>query len=62
MPYVIEDNCIACGICRAACPEEAITDGYRQGNPWEMFKITAACTGCGRCHPVCPTGAITFVP
>ena len=27
MAYVINDNCVACGTCAAACPVEAISEG-----------------------------------
>ena len=51
-----EEKCNGCGLCAAACHEDAI----------EMIggkaKLTREdyCDGLGDCLPACPTGAITF--
>lgn len=52
MAYVIDDNCIACGICQPECPVDAISEG-------DIYTIDAdTCIDCGVCADVCPTGAI----
>jgi len=48
MAYHIDDTCIACGVCMADCPTEAITEGT-------PYVIDAEkCTDCGVCADVCP--------
>ena len=43
MAYVINDNCVACGTCAAACPVEAISEG-------DIYKIDPdTCISCGTC-------------
>lgn len=52
MAYVINDNCVACGTCAAACPVEAISEG-------DIYKIDAdTCISCGTCAENCPSEAI----
>lgn len=53
MPRYITEDCVACGACEAACPEEAITEGDPQYviNPEK-------CSDCGECQEVCPNDAI----
>lgn len=68
MPYIITNNCIACGDCLVACGKNAIDNGYvvRDGTGTEQkgslagfFKIIeSACDECGSCVSVCPSGAI----
>ena len=54
MAYVINDNCVACGTCAAACPVEAISEG-------EKYSINPdLCTECGTCASVCPQEAISL--
>jgi NADH-quinone oxidoreductase subunit F len=44
------DKCSACGICRKACPVEAI-----QGKPEVVHEIIQErCIRCGTCYEVCP--------
>ena len=52
MAYKINDSCVACGACAAACPVEAITegDGKYEINP-------DVCVSCGSCAETCPVGA-----
>ena len=51
MAYVINDSCIACGACMAACPTDAIAEG-------EPYTIDAdACIDCGNCADECPVDA-----
>lgn len=50
--FKINNNCIACGICKDACPEDAIMEG-------EPYTIKEEiCLECGRCYEKCPSGAI----
>ena len=49
-PVIIDDECIGCGICIDACPQECIevVDG--------VCKVVneEACIACGDCEPRCP--------
>ena len=52
MPYVINDECIACGACASDCPVDAISevDG--------KYVIDGdTCISCGACAGTCPVGA-----
>ena len=52
--YVLEDDCIGCGICMKACPVDAIS-----GKPKEVYTIDSeACISCGVCADKCPKDAI----
>ena len=52
MPYVITDECVACGTCESECPVNAISEGDGK------YVIDAdACISCGTCAGVCPVGA-----
>ena len=47
-------NCVQCGKCAKACPEEAITQ-----NAKGVYMINKKkCTGCGKCAEACPFGLI----
>lgn len=52
-----EDKCNGCGLCAAACQEEAIAiiDGKAK------LIRDDYCDGLGNCLPACPTGAINFI-
>ncbi|NMA94817.1 MAG: 4Fe-4S binding protein [Clostridiales bacterium] len=53
MAHVINDECIACGICLSECPVDAISEG-------DIYVIDPdLCTDCGACMDVCPTGSIS---
>ena len=53
MAYVIDENCVACGTCKAGCPVDAISEG-------DIFVIDPdVCISCGTCAENCPAGAIS---
>ena len=46
------DNCVACGICKDACPVEAISER-------DIYIIESSlCLECGNCYEKCPYDAI----
>ena len=48
----INDNCVACGACKEACPSDAIRQGA-------IYVIDPdACVECGACEAACANGAI----
>jgi ferredoxin len=50
--YVINDECISCGVCADECPVEAISEGE------DKYVIDPElCTDCGACADVCPVEA-----
>jgi NADH:ubiquinone oxidoreductase subunit F (NADH-binding)/(2Fe-2S) ferredoxin/Pyruvate/2-oxoacid:ferredoxin oxidoreductase delta subunit len=52
--YIIEDECIGCGLCRRKCPQEAIS-----GEKKEPHTIDPElCIRCGICHDVCKFDAV----
>lgn len=53
-PVIDTDECIGCGICVDACPQEVleVVDGAADAVNDE------ACIGCGDCLEECPMGAI----
>ena len=52
MAYVINDDCIACGLCEAECKQNCISEADGK------YVIDAAkCVDCGDCAKVCPVEA-----
>lgn len=47
--YTITDACIACGMCRRACPTEAISGAPKVKHEIDQDK----CIKCGKCFEVC---------
>lgn len=53
MAYKITESCVACGLCKDACPTEAISEG----DP--IYTIDPdKCVDCGACAGECPNEAI----
>ncbi|ACV64534.1 Respiratory-chain NADH dehydrogenase domain 51 kDa subunit [Desulfofarcimen acetoxidans DSM 771] len=52
---VLEDQCIACGICAKACPVDAIS-GERKKPPYKIDP--EKCIRCGACMEKCPKDVI----
>ena len=54
MKVRIDDaHCIACGLCREACPEGAVHPGMQDIH--HRFEVLShECTGCAVCLPYCP--------
>lgn len=52
MPTIKADDCVGCGACVDACPQDAITVD-------DVAVINAdSCVDCGACIDECPSGAI----
>ncbi len=52
---IVDEICIACGICARVCPVEAIT-GEQKKPPFHINQDI--CIKCGACIPKCPVDAI----
>jgi Na+-translocating ferredoxin:NAD+ oxidoreductase RNF subunit RnfB len=74
LPYVVDDNCTACGACVTACPNDIIELRKKNKKDRKIYvscvnqdkgalarKVCkVACIGCGKCVKVCPFDAITM--
>lgn len=74
LPVVIEDNCVSCGACVKACPNNIIELRKKGPKSRRIFvscvnqdkggvakkACSTACIGCGKCAKECPFGAITI--
>jgi NAD-dependent dihydropyrimidine dehydrogenase PreA subunit len=50
---IVENLCIACGLCREVCPEHAVHPKMQDIH--HMYEVLEhECTGCGDCLPYCP--------
>ncbi len=50
--FAISDQCVGCGACAEACPQQCIS----AGTPYAIDP--AHCLQCGRCVEFCPAGAV----
>ncbi len=62
-----EERCIACKICEAACPAQAIKilgEEGADGRPQALsFEVNVShCISCGLCEAACPVEAIALGP
>ena len=54
LAFIVEDWCIGCTLCIAACPVDAIVGANKRMHT----VLEAHCTGCELCLPVCPVDCI----
>ncbi|HOD34954.1 MAG TPA: NADH-ubiquinone oxidoreductase-F iron-sulfur binding region domain-containing protein [Syntrophales bacterium] len=52
--FTINERCTGCGVCRKACPEEAITGEKKKPHVIDLER----CSRCGSCRSVCKFDAI----
>lgn len=56
-PVIDTDECVGCGICVEACPQDVleISGGVAE------VENEDSCIACGECEEACPMGAITEI-
>ena len=56
-PVIQQDKCVACGLCKESCPQEAI---HWNAEKQAMIAYDL-CIGCGQCIAMCQYGAVKAV-
>lgn len=71
-PKLVKDDegrpkCVACGLCAAVCPPNAITVQAEESEEWSWERTPASfeidmgrCILCGMCEEACPVDAIVL--
>lgn len=54
---LVASGCVACGVCAANCPSQALT--FTQGDTATLTHSARACRGCADCVSSCPSEALT---
>jgi Na+-translocating ferredoxin:NAD+ oxidoreductase subunit B len=74
LPVIMDDKCVACGLCVKACPRDLIELRKKAKKDRKIYVACSncdkggparrackvACIGCGKCVKVCTFGAITM--